>query len=110
MGLGLAADRRVERAAPRVLIVSGAAARVQRMRDAVQSAGYSVGAVVQDVPSAFRAMAKQRFDAVVIGDADVYCLDLVRSTLSQGIPFALVEASPKGAQHSAGATAAQVLH
>jgi len=99
MRLCLAVDGRSDRAAPRVLIVSGAAVRVQRMRDAIQSAGCSVGAIAQDVPSALQAMARQKFDAVIVGDADVYCVELARSTLGQGIPFALVEPSCKISRH-----------
>jgi len=112
MRLCLAVDGRTHRAAPRVLIVSAVTARVQSMRDAIQSAGCSVGAVAEDVPSALHAMARQRFDAVILGDADVYCVELARSTLGQGIPFALIEPSRKAGRHLAGheTPGAQVLH
>ncbi len=79
------------RATPRVLIVSVGVAQAQSVRTAVQSAGYSIGGVAADVPSALKAMSRQRFDAVIVGDPDLYCLELARSTLVQGIPFAVLE-------------------
>jgi len=90
MGLVVGADE-FPRCMPRVLIVLAADMPAESVRSAVQAAGYSIGEVAADVPAALDAMSRQTFDAVIVGDPDLQCSELARSTLGRGIPIALFQ-------------------
>ena len=110
MGLVVSVEQFRRRATGRVLVVAAGKSRAKSVRNAVQAAGYSIGGIAPNVPSALKAMRQEKFDAVIVGDPDLHWEELARSSLGQGISFALLELRGTRTQSGKKLTDAQVMH